>query len=170
MRAILGLSLVAVTACSSGLTAAPSTTAPATEVVQTIPGISPDVAAELRARAFVIGCEDIACEGQPIFASDIIPEEVRVRIRNLLASEVSYLTDEEASEISGPAGIRPGLGAWIGVEAVDETERPDVVSVMTYVYGPGRNMGTQTLFQWNGEGWVHVAADEVGLTVITAVP
>ncbi|HJR92913.1 MAG TPA: hypothetical protein VJ938_10765 [Acidimicrobiia bacterium] len=172
MRAILGLSLVAVTACSSGLTTVPSTTVPATQVAQTIPAISPEVAADLRARAFVIGCKDIACEGQPIFASDIIPQEVRVRIQNLLASEVSYLTDEEASEISGPpnAGIQPGLGAWIGVEEVEGTERPDVVSVMTYVNGPGRNMGTQTLFQWNGEEWVQVAADDVGLTVITAVP
>jgi len=143
---------------------------PATEVAQTIPAISPEVAAELRARAFVIGCERFACEGQPIFASNIIPQEVRVRIGNLLASAVSYLTDQEASEISGPAGIHAGLGAWIGVESVEETVRPDVVSVMTYVDGPGRNMGTETLFQWNGEEWVHVAADEVGLTVITAVP
>ena len=102
MRVILGFWLVAVTACSSGLTTVPSATVPATDVVQTVPAISLDVAAELRARAFVIGCEDIACEGQPIFASDRIPQEVRAHIRNLLASEVSYLTDEEADEIMGP--------------------------------------------------------------------
>ena len=179
VRTLACLSLVAVIACDSGAGNAPITdletepaSTPETSVKESVPDLTPEAAAELRARAFAIGCEDIACDGQPIFASDIIPQEVRAHIRNLLASEVSYLTDEEADEISGPpkAGIQPGVGAWIGVEEVEGTERPDVVSVMTYVHGPGRNMGTQTLFQWNGEEWVHVAADEVGVTVVTAVP
>lgn len=179
VRTLACLSLVAVIACDSGARNAPITEMetdparmPKTSVEESVPDLTPEAAAQLRARAFVIGCEDIACEGQPIFASDIIPQEVRTHIRNLLASEVRYLTDEEADEIMGPpnAGIQPGVGAWIGVEEVAGTERPDVVSVMTYVDGPGRHMGTQTLFEWNGEAWVHVAADEVGVTVVTAVP
>ncbi|MGH3668088.1 MAG: hypothetical protein ACRDU7_07345, partial [Acidimicrobiia bacterium] len=76
---VAGLSLVAMTACGSGAGTAPVTT-PAASAVESVPEISADAAAELRARAFVVGCDDITCESRPIFASDVIPEEVRTHI------------------------------------------------------------------------------------------
>jgi hypothetical protein len=135
-----------------------------------IPDITPEVAAQLRARAFVIGCRYIACEDSPIYASERIPDRVRAHIKELLTRDVSYLTDQQEIERGDPQGGYSDGGAWIGVDEVEGTDRADVVSVMTWVYGPGRNNGTQTLFQWNGAEWVNVSAEDVGVTVVSAVP
>jgi hypothetical protein len=136
----------------------------------TIPDITPDVAALLRARAFAIGCRYIACEGSPIYASERIPDRVQAHIQNLLTRDVIYLTDQQQIERGDPQRGYPDGGALIGVDGVEWTERADVVSVMTWVYGPGRNRGTQTLFQWTDGEWVNVEAEDVGVTVVSAVP
>ncbi len=133
-----------------------------------VPEITSELRATLMARAFVIGCDEIACRDRPIFASDLTPGAVRGEVDLVL--EVEWLSDEEALAITGPSGEYPEGGSWVGVDDVRQTEREDVVSVMTYVHGAGRNMGTETLFQWQGDQWAQVTSEEVSVTVITAVP
>ena len=133
------------------------------------PEFTPELRADLQARAFAIACEELNCTSGPVYSWDTVPEDVRAAIAEMLEAEVTYLDSEGFVDLAdGGSSYRDG-GTAIAVYAT-RLLKDDVVGVDVYTgHGPFDVLGRTVLFQWNGTEWSEATPDEVGVTVTTAV-
>ena len=131
--------------------------------------LSPHDIATVRATAFSVACLEVLCPGGPILAPDTLPDDVREAIRTSFSDEVEYVSEASVEGLTGDDGrfvdgailISPGM-----------PYRPDgnVVAVDVGLQQGFRDfVGRTYLFERDGEGWVGVSADSVGITVTSSV-
>ncbi len=137
------------------------------------PAMTPQLSAQLRARAFMRACQDVACSGAPILAPDSTPSSVREAIVELFTDEVEYLSDSQLEE-RYPSSNRysqyPDGATWFNVTALDATRRIDVVGVDVWISrGQFDVVGQTYLFLWDGTRWLDTSPDAVDVTVTTSV-
>ena len=134
------------------------------------PEMTPELSAQLQARAFMRACQDVACADVPILAPDSTPPSVRDAIVELFTDEVEYLTDSQLEERYDASGKYPDGAVWLNVAVVDTTERSDVVGVDVWIsLGRFDFVGRTYLFLWDGTQWVDTSPDTVDVTVTTSV-
>lgn len=134
------------------------------------PAVTPELAAQLQARAFMRACQESACAGAPILAPDSTPPSVREAIVAQFTDEVEYLTDSQ-NEARYDANDRyPDGAVWLNVDLVETTERNDVVGVDVWISRERFDViGRTYLFLWDGSQWVDTSPDSVDVTVTTSV-
>lgn len=132
--------------------------------------MTPELSAQLRARAFMRACREVVCAGTPILAPDTTPPSVREAIVELFTDEVEYVTDPQLEERYPSGGLYPDGATMLSVTAVDTTTRNDVVGVDVWVSrGRFDFAGKTYLFLWDGTQWVDTSPDTVDVTVTTSV-
>ena len=137
---------------------------------QPAPVMTPELSAQLRARAFMRACQDVACAGAPILAPDSTPPSVREAIVEQFTDEVEYLSDSQLEERYDANGTYPDGAVWLNVNLVDTTERSDVISVDVWISRARFDfVGRTYLFLWDGIQWVDTSPETVDVTVTTSV-
>ncbi len=135
-----------------------------------VPEMTPELSAQLRARAFMRACQDVACAGAPILAPDSTPPSVREAIVEQFTDEVEYLSDSQLEERYDANGTYPDGAVWLNVNLVDTTERSDVIGVDVWISRARFDfVGRTYLFLWDGTQWVDTSPDAVDVTVTTSV-
>ena len=134
------------------------------------PELTPELSAALQARAFAAACEDLDCQGGPVYSWDTTPEDVRSAIAEILDEEVAYLDSDTLMGLTDDRGLFKDGGTSIATSRV-QLLKADVIGVDTW-RGRGLFDGRveTVLFRWDGADWMATTSDEVGVTVTSSVP
>lgn len=125
--------------------------------------------ATVRATAFSVACLEVLCPGAPILAPDTLPDDARKAIRSGFSDEVDYVSEASLEARTGDDG-RFVDGAILISPGIPYQADGDVVAVDVGLQRGFRDfVGRTYLFQRDGEGWVGVSADSVGITVTSSV-
>ncbi len=120
--------------------------------------------------AFATACGDAVCAGAPIYAPEQFPGELRAAISSTFTDEVRYIDAARLEEMTTSQGSFADAGTYIDVEQARQLTA-DTVGIDVWVArGFNNGLGSSYLFRWTGTDWVRATAEEVGVTVTTAVP
>ena len=131
--------------------------------------LAQDDIATVRAAAFSVACLEVLCPGAPILAPDTLPGEVREAIRTDFSDEIEYVTEQSLKDRTGDDGrfvdgailISPGEP----YQSTDSVVAVDVALQKGYRDYVGRTY----LFQRDGDRWIAVSPDSVGISVTSSV-
>ena len=131
--------------------------------------LAQDDIATVRAAAFSVACLEVLCPGAPILAPDTLPGDVREAIRTDFSDEIEYVTEQSLKDRTGDDGrfvdgailISPGEPC----QATDSVVAVDVALQERYRDYVGRTY----LFQRDGDRWIAVSPDSVGISVTSSV-
>jgi hypothetical protein len=131
--------------------------------------LSSEDIATVRATAFSVACLEVLCPGAPILAPDTLPEDVREAIRTGFSDEVEYVSEASLEARTGVDG-RFVDGAILLSPGMPYQPDGDVVAVdVKHQQGFRDFVGRTYLFERDGDGWVSVSADSVGITATSSV-
>lgn len=131
--------------------------------------LTQDETATLRAAAFSVACLEVLCPGSPILAPDALPDDVRGAIRPGFSDEVEYLSEASLEARTGDDG-RFVDGAILISPGEPYQPNDGVVAVDVGLQKGYRDYARRTyLFERDGDRWIAVSADSVGITVTSAV-
>ena len=135
-----------------------------------VPEMTPELSAQIQARAFARACRDVICAGAPIYAPASTSPAVREAILEQFGTEVEYLEQSQFDELYGSDGRFANGATMIRVDTVDATRRNDVVGVDVGISrGQYDFVGRTYLFLWNGTAWIDTSPDAVDVTVTSSV-
>ncbi len=138
--------------------------------LEPVPVMTPELSAQLQARAFALACRDVICAGDPILAPDSTPPAVREAIVEQFTDEVEYVTESQLEERYTSNDRYSDGATMFSVTDVDTTKRNDVLEVDVWISrGRFEFVGRTYLFLWDGTQWVDTSPDAVDVTVTTSV-
>ena len=106
---------------------------------------------------------------EPILAPDALPDDVREAIRTGFSDEVEYVSEASLEARAGGDG-RFVDGAILISPGMPYQPDGNVVAVDVALQQGFRDfVGRTYLFERDGDGWVGVSADSVGITVGSSV-
>lgn len=131
--------------------------------------LTQDDVATVRATAFSVACLEVLCPGAPILAPDALPDDVREAIRTGFSDEVEYVSEASLEARSGDDG-RFVDGAILISPGEPYQPNGSVVAVEVALQKGYRDyVGRTYLFERDGDRWIAVSPDSVGITVTSSV-
>ncbi len=133
------------------------------------PPLDGEQATAVQAHAFAVVCLEVLCPGAPILALDTTTNDLRDAIRDGFTDEVEYVAENSLGARTGDDGRFVDGALLITPGEAYATDAELVAVDVGLSKGVHDFVGRTDLFEWDGEQWINVSADSVGITVTSAV-